>query len=151
MLDSGVGVPGGLIFSIQFEIEIEEEIGGLIIVDYATLNLKLSEEYFICVVNGVYLYETSISHNSSFIVPLQSGKSMISLNLESYDNTDLSGIESKAQVLISKIKVIGTTTGGADTCIACPNNTYSLGNQAKCSKCQPGYEANSEKTACQKC
>ncbi len=84
--------------------------------------------------------DSSEPMNTTVIIPLDEGRNTIELGLESWSDTDLSGTTSQAQVIITKIEILGSTDGGAIDCKACPAGLFSQGTQEKCDACPPGFE-----------
>ena len=59
--------------------------------------------------------------------------------------------ESKAQVLIKRLSLIGSVHGGASECLPCEDGYINTGKQSYCERCPPGMVPNSDKTECVFC
>jgi hypothetical protein len=59
--------------------------------------------------------------------------------------------ESKAQVLIERITIIGSDEGGAASCEKCPAGFWNDGSEVYCSPSDPGHTPNKDQTEQELC
>jgi len=68
-------------------------------------------------------------------------------DVQKYDPT----YKSKARVLIKRVSLEGSESGGAVDCEACPAGLVSKGYQSYCTQCPPGHYPNEDQSECIMC
>ena len=169
------GIPAGLRISIGGSLYFSDDIGSLTI-EYQTYRLRKGEAFLVFIDGDEVLKVTakkevdsggfSVQKSSKSTFKLKKGRHLIQFSVESrnapkvissyWDTQDQNmeiddGIESLAEVAITRITIEAAPFGGAFECVKCREGTVAKEKSWKCTECPEGHEPKPDQSECVPC